>query len=102
MFITSSGSPAGYGNFLLTATAGENIIPAMKESFKTYDTSLSESGTIFSISHIRINVDADCLVSVNGRAPILVKDTLPLEFDVKGIYSLTFSAAVKYSILAIY
>lgn len=101
MFFTVAGVPAGYGYLTTTAVAGENIVPAMIAHFKSADPD-TKLGAPIAVGHIIIQVSADAQVSINNRAPILVKAGDGVAFDSISIYSIVFETAVSYNIIASY
>lgn len=101
MFLTVGGSPAGYGYFQVTSVADENIIPAIVKHLK--DNDLYNINEAFSIQTMAIQVDTDAQVSINDRAPVLIKSTIGLSFDAVGVFSIKFkTAGVKYNICLSY
>lgn len=102
MFFSVVGVPAGYGYFTIDSVENENIMPAVKEYVISNDPNRLISPP-FSIGTISLQVDTDCQVSINGRAPVLVKADQGLTFDARGVNSIVFKASgVKYNLGIIY
>lgn len=95
MITTLSGIPGGYGYFEETSTAGENIIPEIKDAILEND----PDGIPIVIQSVSIQVMAQTKVSINERLPVLVQPNIGLSFDVRGtVYSIVFEDAVQYNI----
>lgn len=100
MFITVAGTPAGYGYFETPAVPQENIMSALKTYILSND--INKISNSIQIATMAIQVDADCKVSINERAPILVQKDIGLTFDARGVFSVQFDSAVNYNITVSY
>lgn len=101
MFFTVGGSPAGYGYFEVTSVADYNIMPDVVKYLKEQDR--NNIGANVSIGTMSIQVDKNCKVVINERAPILVQPDIGLSFDAVGIFSLKFvDDGVKYNLCMSY
>lgn len=95
MITTLAGIPGGYGYFEVTSTAGENIIPEIKEAILEND----PKSIPIAIQSVSIQVETQTKVSINDRLPVLVQPNIGLSFDVRGtVYSIVFEDAVSYNI----
>lgn len=101
MFLTVAGTPAGYGYFETPATPQENVIPALKEYVLNLDPNKS-LGVPMQIGTMAIQVDQECKVSINEKAPVLVQPDIGLAFDARGVYSVKFDTAVNFNITISY
>lgn len=101
MFYTVAGIPAGYGYMSTPSEADINIVPAMVQYLKENDKNYT--GAPISIGTMSLQVDAECKVSINGRAPILVTPESGIQFDIRGINSIVFdTAGINYNIVVSY
>ncbi len=101
MFMTVAGIPAGYGYFGIPSVENENIMPAIKQSLINSDK--NNMNAPISIGSMSIQVDTECFVSINERAPVLIQVETGLSFDIRGIYSLAFTTSgIHYNICMSY
>lgn len=101
MFFTTAGTPAGYGYLKETAGANEDIWPRTKKSLFTLDGD-KDLGAPIIAGTVRITVDTDTTVSINGRSPCMIKASCPLWFNARGITSIVFTDSVKFDITISY
>lgn len=99
MVSTLAGTPAGYGYMTETSVAEQDVMPNVVSHIKQYD----KTARVICIQHMTIQVETDCQVSINDKAPFLVQAENSVTFEVRGgVNSLTFNSAVKYNLIFTY
>lgn len=102
MFFTVAGVPGGYGYFEIPSVADENIIPKMVEYLKTNDPN-KKLNPVVSIGTMAIQVSTECLIRINGRAPVMVTPDTGISFDARNVYDLRFvETGINYNIAVSY